>query len=250
MAKTISIPDDVMVVLKQSTITETGLKLPDVALERTLYTRVAKVIEAAGGKWNKKLKYHEFPSDPREPLGMAMETGKVDNKQQIFQEFFTPPHIAKMLCQDIQKGELVLEPSAGIGNIAVAARYAGAGRVYCFELQEKHARVLEDMLFSVGIADFLTTTPLPIYDWVLMNPPFTAGQFQLHVQHAFNFLKPGGTLKAIGPKNLGGNRTKAQKAFHTWLEDHGDYSVEPLPADTFKSEGTRIDTVLLTIQNT
>lgn len=247
MATTIRIADDVMVVLKRSTITETSLQLPDEQLERSLYSRVNKIIEAAGGKWNKKAKAHVFPNDPREALGMAIETGKVDNKQQIFQQFFTPSAVAEMMCRDVQEGDAVLEPSAGAGSIAMAAAAKGAA-VVCFELQADLAEKLETLGFNCTAADFLQITPLPIYDRVLMNPPFTKGQFQLHVQHAFKFLNAGGTLKAIGPANLGGNTTKAQKAFMTWLNTL-TYEIYHLPVSTFRAEGTNIDTVILTITN-
>ena len=245
VATTISIAKDVMEVLKRATITETSLQLPDEQLERSLYSRVNKIIEAAGGKWNKKAKAHVFPNDPREALGMAIETGKVDNKQQIFQQFFTPSAVAAMMCRDVQEGDTVLEPSAGAGSIAMAAAAKGAA-VVCYELQPELAEKLKTLGFNVSVYDFLQTTPLSVYNHVLMNPPFTKGQFQLHVQHAFKFLNAGGTLKAIGPANLGGNNTKAQKQFHTWLNTL-DHEISDLPPSTFKSEGTNINTVLLTI---
>lgn len=245
MATTIRIADDVMAVLKRSTITETSLQLPDEQLERSLYSRVNKIIEAAGGKWNKKAKAHVFPNDPREALGMAIETGKVDNKQQIFQQFFTPSAVAAMMCRDVQDGDTVLEPSAGAGSIAMAAAAKGA-TVVCYELQPELAAKLTSLGFNCGAGDFLEMSPMPVYSQVLMNPPFTKGQFQLHVRHAFNFLDAGGTLKAIGPANLGGNTTKSQKQFHAWLNTL-DHAIADLPPSTFKSEGTHIDTVLLTI---
>ena len=138
MATKIRIADDVMEVLKRSTITETSLQLPNEQLERSLYSRVNKIIEAAGGKWNKTAKAHVFPSDPREALGMAIETGTVANKQQIFQQFFTPSAVAEMMCRDVQEGDAVLEPSAGAGSIAMAAAAKGAA-VVCFELQAELA---------------------------------------------------------------------------------------------------------------
>lgn len=247
MATTIRIADDVMAVLKRSTITETSLQLPDEQLERSLYSRVNKIIEAAGGKWNKKAKAHVFPNDPREALGMAIETGKVDNKQQIFQQFFTPSAVANMMCRDVYSSDLVLEPSAGGGSIATAAAaICSVSNVTCVELQPELAEKLTKSGFKTTTADFLTMTPIPVYDCVIMNPPFTKGQFQLHVQHAFKFLKPHGKLKAIGPANLGGNNTKAQKQFHAWLNTL-DHEISDLPPSTFKSEGTNIATILLKI---
>jgi len=246
MATKIRIDDDVLAVLNRSTITETALTLPD-QLDRKLYEKVNKVIAAAGGKWNKKTKSHLFPSDPREVLGLAITTKSVDNKKQIFQEFFTPPDVAAQVCRFVYPGAKVLEPSAGVGNIAKAASDAG-GLVKCYELQEQHVKKLQELGLDAEQADFLKVAVSAEFRLVLMNPPFATGQFQAHVQHAFKFLLPGGALTAVGPKNLGGNRTKSQQAFHNWLSNT-EHTVTDLPSGTFKSAGTSIDVVLLTIRN-
>jgi len=75
-----------------------------------------------------------------------------------------------------------------------------------------------------------------------MNPPFINGSDIKHIEHALKFLKPGGRLVAIcadGPRQ---NATLKPIA-----EDSGGFW-EPLPAGTFKDQGTNVNTVLLTIE--
>ncbi|MBY0277906.1 hypothetical protein K2Z84_21440 [Candidatus Binatia bacterium] len=71
-----NITPDVEQVLRASTITDTLLVLPQ-QLDRKLYVAVDKVLKAAGGKWNRKLGGHAFERDPREILGLALETGAI-----------------------------------------------------------------------------------------------------------------------------------------------------------------------------
>ena len=50
---------------------------------------------------------------------------------------------------------------------------------------------------TVTCMDFLETTPEPVYDRVIMNPPFTRGADAKHVLHALGFVKPGGLLVSV-----------------------------------------------------
>jgi hypothetical protein len=113
-ARTISLLD-------RSTVDGHLLVLPE-QLEREEYLRVAKVIEALGGKWNRSAKAHFFEGDAGEAVEAAIATGEVTNRRQALGFFQTPRKLAERIVELAGVGqagaERVLEPSAGHGAIA------------------------------------------------------------------------------------------------------------------------------------
>ncbi|WP_136652191.1 DUF4942 domain-containing protein [Paracoccus aeridis] len=150
-------------------------------------------------------------------------------------------------------GARVLEPSAGIGNIVRAALARGT-QVDAVEIHPGRA----DALLGIGHPDlhvactnFLTMRPDPVYDLVLMNPPFAGIHWMQHVRLAFDFLKPGGELRAILPASAEVNETPAHIRFRAWAECHrpGWRGLwRDLPPESFAEVGTRIATVILTLR--
>ena len=112
--------------------------------------------------------------------------------------FPTPPDLVRRMLDECGSlhGYRVLEPSAGRGDIASAARAEGA-RVTCYELVPRLVDILRAAGFEATEADFMTVKPDPVFDFVLMNPPFERQADRAHVRHAFEFLAPGGILVAI-----------------------------------------------------
>lgn len=96
--------------------------------------------------------------------------------------------IARILSND-----LVLEPSAGSGNIVRAIKRVGADPV-CVELNEYRCNLLMNEGFTVIHGDFLKQTPIRIYDAIVMCPPRNSVP---HVSHACRFLKSSGRLVAL-----------------------------------------------------
>lgn len=90
--------------------------------------------------------------------------------------------------------------------------------------------------------DFLTLTPeeTGLFDFVIMNPPFHMRSDIVHIKHALQFLRTGGLLTALCL-----NTEHRQKAFRDVCSEW-----EEIPAGTFAKEGTRVETVLLTILKT
>lgn len=237
--KTIRLDDKTRDVLMRSKIEGCNLTLPG-QLPREDYMRVAKAIEAAGGKWNKKAACHVFPHDVRETLNIGAESVEVVNVQQSFQAFNTPPGLASqmMVLADLTAGDKVLEPSAGTGNLIQAALSHGIfnADITAVEIDPKKAAALK---CRTVCADFLTCNgSLGTFDKVLMNPPFTAGQDVKHINHARKFLNPGGRIVAICSA---GERAKSalQPIASHW---------EEIEAGTFGESGTEVKTVLLMIE--
>lgn len=248
------ITNDVLDILKQSTIEVNLLKLPDVQLERALYEKVNKVLLNAGGKWNRKLKGHEFKSCPKEKLGLAIETGKIAGvveAKKEFQAFYTPQSVAKRLVEiaGIKKDWNVLESSAGEGAIALELRKAGAV-VVCHEINPEAIKVLDSLGFATYEGDFLLESPsdkLIDFDAVVINPPFRNNADIKHVQHSFKFLKKGGVLVAIMSPHFTFAEDKASKNFNEWLEENNGGIVAEFPEGTFKESGTNIRTYIIRI---
>ena len=166
----------------------------------------------------------------------------------------TPAEVVDHLLHDVRITEetRVLEPSAGIGNIAKAALAKGA-RVDAVEIHPARADSLVGLANSrlhVSCANFLKVTPQPVYDLVLMNPPFAGTHWMAHVRHAFDFLKPGGTLRAVLPASAEVNETPAHEKFRRWAQSHarGWRGLwDALPPESFAGVGVRINTVILTL---
>ena len=260
---TLTIKPDVLDVLNRSTITDKLLVLPPAQLERSLYEAVAKVIANAGGAWSKKQKGFLFAEDPRKILGLALETGQIENKvdeakaeKKAFQAFYTPAELAKRLVAmaDLRPGHTVLEPSCGDGALVKAILDSGVDIEFLTAVELNPEAIAktrdlvaacEDGFVALYEGDFLR---LPLkkgeFDRIVMNPPFGGpirDQDCAHVAHALTLLAPGGVLVAIMSGNTG--RTK----FKSLLFGH-DYEIERLPAGAFKESGTSVETIILTIR--
>jgi type I restriction-modification system DNA methylase subunit len=255
---TFKVSDEVHEVLARSTITATSVKLPDGQLDRKLYEAVNKVLLAAGGKWDRKSGTHKFTSDPREAMGLAVEKGEAVNHKTRLQAFYTPRPLAERVAVAVKlkHGYRVLEPSAGGGALVEAAMHIAAVDVDAYDIDPG----VQDRLSAIGVGqaaltggslavriqDFLAVEPTPVYDAVVMNPPFSGGQDTAHVTHAIGFLKPGGRLAAIMWPGWQTANTKAAKAFRALLATMAEHKVEDIPAGSF--EDTGVATVLLTLR--
>jgi hypothetical protein len=157
--------------------------------------------------------------------------------QKVGLDFFpTPAHLAQRMATlaGIKKGMRVLEPSAGNGNLADAAKAAG-GEVDVIELSDQLREILTAKGYNVVGNDFDTFTPEQPYPAIIMNPPFSNRRDAAHIMRAFGMLAPGGTLVAIAGEGVFFGRDAAATSFRAWLESH-DATVEPLEGGTFKDK--------------
>lgn len=248
------VSQEVMSVLDRATCDGNALSLVALGnLDRKLYTDTNKVLEAAGGKWNRKAKAHLFEGLASDAIEPIILTGEIVSVRQELQQFYTPADLAERVIAEANIGKrmAVLEPSAGRGALALPAAAAG-GLVLCYELDARNCDALVkasataparlDMVLQL---DFLSTNPGPHYDRVVMNPPFTRDQDIKHVEHALRFLKPGGRLVAIMSGGIIFRQGRAA-AFRARVAEMGG-TITPLPADSFKTSGTSVNTCLVVI---
>ncbi len=233
--------NDVRTVLERSTITGNLLVLPEGQLDRKLYERVNKALVLAGGKWTKG-KGHVFASDPRAKLGLILETGVAVDGKKLLQAFYTPPELARRVVEKAcVTGGSVLEPSAGGGALLMEIGRQRAHHSYFVELDPAAAQALSAKGYEGTCRDFLSIDPAgPMYSNVVMNPPFTKNQDIKHVEHALKFLAPGGRLVAIMSANT------ARPAFQRLVAGL-NHEIEEIDAGAFKSSGTNVRTILLTV---
>ena len=165
--------------------------------------------------------------------------------------FQTPPELAARLVALASDGRglgRILEPSAGLGRIYNAVRAVDrAAPVVLVDVSPECAgelyRATEgDGAAELVVADFLTigTDRLGRFDTVVMNPPFRMGTDIKHIRRAAGLLRLGGrlvSLCAAGPKQ---RRAFDGAAGVRWID---------LPAGTFKSEGTGVESAIVVIDS-
>lgn len=217
-------------------------------LERSLYTRTNKVLEAAGGKWDRKTKAHLFDGGAAERIEQILLTGSIDIPKDDFEFFPTPADVAARVIDlaDVAANLRVLEPSAGRGDLIVSLR--SLVFIDCIEKMPANAEHLRGLrgLDSVIEADFLTVEPTPVYDRVLMNPPFGKQADIKHVLHALRFLKPDGLLVSVMAASVTFRDNKLTTDFRALIRSRGG-DIEGLPEGSFKASGTGVNTVIVTI---
>ncbi|MBS0232167.1 MAG: strawberry notch family protein [Proteobacteria bacterium] len=186
--------------------------------------------------------------------GLVATHTKRSEESVALQQFSTPVELAYLVerAAGVKPSDLVLEPSAGTGLLAVFAR-ARKADLMLNELADTRAAALSGIFPDVPVtrhnAEFindLLTSGSPSV--VIMNPPFSAsphvkgrlaGIDVRHVRSAFARLAPGGRLVCI---------TSAQ--FDPWETLKGQGTVlmsVALSGDFFKPHGTAIETRLSVI---
>lgn len=242
---------DVLAVLSRCFTRENQVVLPPERLDPKLYKRVDEVLRALGGKWvGRKIQAHVFEIDPAAVLEVAIQTGSYI-KPQDFGYFPTPDDlVARVLdMADIKPGMALLEPSAGRGAFArrMADVVGGQQHVTVCELLSSNAQKLREAGFDRVIeGDFLSMAPEPIYDRIIMNPPFSGGADIKHVAHAAKFLKPDGRLLAITSPNWTFANNRAAQDFRSFVEE-SEGEVQEVAAGAFKESGTNVATRIIAL---
>ncbi len=228
----------------------------------------------AQGKWNWKLAYEFLEASwviylrslsnlnlsllQRKEKRSPTETRRSED-QLKYQQFSTPLPIGYLMSQaaGITPEDVVLEPSAGTGLLAIWAEPAGASLILN-EFAPLRQQFL-DKLFSESprfrfnaeqIHDYLPTEHQPSV--VLMNPPFSASlnftkreklATQRHIHSALMRLRPGGRLVALTSHSF--TPTKWRETFEQWSQIATLLSALTLPQNAYYKLGTTWGTQIL-----
>lgn len=180
-----------------------------------------------------------------------------------YQQFSTPPNIAYIAnwLANIDESDTMLEPSAGIGGIAVFSKINGA-EVIANELSERRLSILKNMPFdgfynenAEQINNILPDKIKPSV--IVMNPPFsaTAGRMDknktkyatLHIEQSLLRLEDNGRLVAIVGNTMGEEFSQ----FKDWWDDiKKEYNVLAnitVDGKNYRKYGTSYDVNILVI---
>lgn len=145
---------------------------------------------------------------------------------------FTPLEVVEQLIQyaKIEENSRVLEPSAGIGNIADPIKQITNNLDVC-EYMYHFSELLKLKGHNVVANDFLEYETDNKYDAIIMNPPFS--NEQNHIKHAYDLLKDDGVLVAISSPHWTFANDKKSIEFRQWLENE-TYFTKDLQSGTFE----------------
>lgn len=134
--------------------------------------------------------------------------------ESIFEKDFYPTPedvIVQMLALSDITDKVILEPSAGSGNIVTFLQNNGAREVIACEKNSKLRSIVEKKC-QVIADDFLTLTSADVshIDMIAMNPPFSCEED--HILHAYNIAPQGCEIVSLCNSNIiHGYRTKNQQ---------------------------------------
>lgn len=252
LTKTLNFETEVVGVLRGLQWAEDGLSaILTGQLDRKMYERVNKALEAMGGKWNRSAKAHLFQTDPRSQVEGLLETGAITIERDGF--FETPETVVRMMLgmAQLKPGDYILEPSAGLGAIAkhFACPQGQPFYVTLIEKNELRAKKLGENHPGVFVlcTDFMAFAPAHRFNKILMNPPFEEGQDIKHVRHAFDLLQMDGTLVTIMGEGAFFKTEHLAVSFREWLKNVGG-SGQKLPESSFKESGTGVNARIVVIR--
>lgn len=188
---------------------------------------------------------------------------KRTEEMESYQQFSTPPTIAFTAARlaNITSDDVVLEPSAGIGGLALLGKAWGA-KVYGNELSKRRLAFLNELgldgTFNENAEQINNVLPDDVQPTVvIMNPPFssTAGRMKTnktanakrHIEQALDRLQEGGRLVAI----LGRGMSDDAPAFSAWWNDlRMEYTIRSnvrIDGSNYQKYGTTFDDQLVVI---
>ncbi len=200
-------------------------------------------------------------------LSLVPTQTKRTKEQDDFQQYSTPPTLSYVAnwVANLKKNDSYVEPSAGIGGLAVFAKIDGVQNIVVNEYSERRREILKEMGFdevygenAEQLNNVLPDTVKPTV--VVMNPPFSAtgGRLSknktkygaLHIEQALKRLEPGGRLVAIVGEGMADDRATFRK---WWSDIKKEYSVLAnvgMNGEGYRKYGTTFDNQLLVIDKT
>jgi hypothetical protein len=188
--------------------------------DKHVLAEAVEVLALLGGvKFTQKgASWFEFSYDVMPVIKDIICSGCIPD-QKSHQFYPTPEHIAKEAVEiaSINETHDCLEPSAGIGGLA--DHMVVCDSVTCVEVSELHCRALDQKGHYVVQADFLEWKSTIYFDRIVMNPPYSQGRWQAHIERAASMLKTDGVLVAILPSSAAGKDVLPGMNI-TWSQAH------------------------------
>lgn len=229
---------------------------------------VNRYLEKAGKSWN--VKTPAAVVRDLEKIQKLLDTLPTQTKRtaemEEMQQFSTPPTISYLAAwaANMTQNDVVLEPSAGVGGLAVWAKAWGA-ETHVNELSERRLELLNELGFdgvtnlnAEQIDNLLPEEVKPTT--VLMNPPFSSSSGRMrsndtrnakrHVEQALDRLEEGGRLVAI----LGRGMSEDAATFKDWWAGlKKEYNVRAnvrIDGSNYRKYGTTFDIQMVVIDKT
>ncbi|MFD6094771.1 class I SAM-dependent methyltransferase [Nocardiopsis flavescens] len=221
------VPPHILPLLNHPEVTTDGdrLSLGPQPLDIGEWETLHELLKAAGEQSEPRARRNRF-SRPAADVLAEMRTGH-------FEAVLERPHLptpaesaSKLLpFAELRPGARVLEPSAGDGALVRALADHGVDlHIDMVEKDPAHTPALRQLIAegkatSLRQGDFLSLTPPPVFDLIVMAPP--APVQVLHIEHAYNCLAPGGHLVAAVAERFLHPRDPRTKRFHALVVEHG-----------------------------
>ncbi|MDR1509418.1 MAG: hypothetical protein LBS53_07240, partial [Synergistaceae bacterium] len=192
-------------------------------------------------------------------------------EQVQLQQFSTPPNIAYAANWALQSGEgdIVLEPSAGVGGLATYAKNSGA-KVIANEISDRRRALLEQLKFDAvtkhdaSFIDSLLAGDESVSDMkptrVVMNPPFSSGLIEgkahtnnvgaTHVRRALYALSDGGRAVIILGKGMGLGTDRGRAFWNDIGKNYNVRAVVGINGSNYEKYGTDFDVEMAVVDKT
>ncbi|OEU68461.1 MAG: hypothetical protein BBJ57_07225 [Desulfobacterales bacterium PC51MH44] len=193
---------------------------------------------------------------------------KRTTEQQEFQQFSTPPPlalVANWVANTIGFKDIYLEPSAGVGGLAIFDKVGTRKNMYVNELNPRRRKLLKILGFeniykedAEQLDNILPESVKPTV--IVMNPPFSSTGGRLknnqtkfgarHVEQALNRLEPNGRLVAIVGKGMAMDAPAHAKWWRKIKNNYGVRANIRISGKEYAKYGTTFDNRILVIDKT
>jgi hypothetical protein len=157
---------------------------------------------------------------------------------------FTPPEVALFMIElaDIEEDSKILEPEAGIGNIADQIRKFTDNIDVC-EKMFSYVELLKLKGYNVVGNDFMQLDKYNEYSYIIMNPPFSC-ELE-HIKHAYDLLKTDGKIISITSPHWTFASDRKSQEFKNWFDQIGGEIVDDLESGTFEMTGVKSQIIVI-----
>lgn len=234
------------------------------------YDRLRWVMESYGGRWSERckgFKFNEFNDEKLKSIKADLSVGFVnlseEKRAREKDAFFpTPVKIVDEMIEiaGLKPDSIMLESSAGTGRILDEARKIinSLDNFVVIELNESRQQVLRSKGYRVdfggtfedSLKDPEILKKLKRCDKVVINPPFKNDMDVKHLLISYMVCADKADIVSIMQENSLYYNRSIHRVFKEFLNLIGKdaYEIKSLPAGSFKSEMTTVDTVIIHIK--